>query len=384
MFKPSIPSLNPNGALLSRVVTPALVIDAVALDANIIRMAAAARAAGLSLRPHAKTHKSPDVARRQRAAGAIGICCATLLEAEDMTDAGLDNLLITSPVVGVEKARRLARLHRRSALIVTVDHPAQVDSILNALGADYPPLPLLVDFDIGQARTGVTSMEDGIALSRRIRSEPRLVFAGLQAYAGHIQHIPDVHERLRAAKQSEEPIRALVARLTAEGILPSIISGSGTGTSAFDLEGGPYNELQVGSYVFMDSDYGRILGADGERLPYDNALYVLATVVSSNRIGQVTVDAGTKALAVNGSLPDRLVGVPSGSRYTFWGDEHGIVHLPPGVPTPQIGARVLIGATHCDPTVNLHAGYNVVSAEGAMAHWAIIGRYRSTAVADNK
>jgi D-serine deaminase-like pyridoxal phosphate-dependent protein len=371
-----MPRLDPNEPRFARVSTPALVLDVAALDANIAWMAEAARAARLSLRPHAKTHKSPDVARRQRAAGAVGISCATLLEAEDMASAGLDNLLITSPVVGSGKATRLASLHRRTSLMATVDHPAQVDAILAALGPQDLPLALLVDVDIGQGRTGVAAIDDGLSLARRIRSEARLRFAGLQAYAGHVQHIVEAAKRLNAARQSEELVRSLSARLKQEGLPPEIVSGSGTGASAFDLETGPYSELQVGSYVFMDADYGSIKGRNGERLPFDNSLFVLATVVSTNRPGQVTVDAGTKALAVNGPPPDRLIGVPEGSAYSFWGDEHGTIRLPPGAAAPRLGARILIGATHCDPTVNLHSHYHAAMPDGTLAHWPIVGRYR--------
>jgi D-serine deaminase-like pyridoxal phosphate-dependent protein len=368
-------SLDPNGELLRGVSTPALVLDAVALDLNIARMADAARTAGVSLRPHGKTHKSPDVARRQRAAGAIGLCCATLLEAEEMAAAGIDGLLITSPVVGADKTARLAALHRRAKVMTVVDHPEQVDGILTATRSGDASLTLVIDVDIGQGRTGVTDAESGIALARRIAAEPRLVFGGLQAYAGHVQHIPDAPARQSAATESEHLVRVIAGQLRATGLVPRIVSGSGTGTSAFDLEKGPYSELQVGSYVFMDADYGRILRSDGSRLPFDNALFVLATVISANRAGQVTVDAGTKALAVNGPLPDRLTGVPAGSRYTFWGDEHGTIHLPAGVTTLPIGARILIGLTHCDPTVNLHPAYNVVTEQGTLTNWPIVGRY---------
>jgi len=367
--------LDPNDDLFRSVSTPALVLDAAALDANIARMAKAAQAAGVALRPHGKTHKSPDIARRQRAAGAVGLCCATLLEAEAFAAAGIGDLLITSPVVGADKCARLVALHRRAAVMTAVDHAAQVEAIRTALRPDDAPLALVVDVDIGQGRTGVIDVESGLALARRIAGEPRLRFAGVQAYAGHVQHIPDANERRAAATASEDLIRALVERLRETGLPPDIVSGSGTGTSAFDLDKGPYSELQVGSYVFMDADYGRIRQADGARLPFDNALFVLASVVSANRPGQVTVDAGTKALAVNGPLPDRLIGAPVGSHYTFWGDEHGTIHLPDGAAPLAIGARLLIGVTHCDPTVNLHPAFHVVRAPGTLARWPVVGRY---------
>jgi D-serine deaminase-like pyridoxal phosphate-dependent protein len=371
--------LRPHAAVFSDLATPALVIDATAVEANISRMAASAHSAGIALRPHAKTHKSPDVAKLQRDAGAIGIACATIFEAEDLARANLDNLLITSPIVGTDKVARLIRLHRRTPVMVVVDHPVQMDSLLAALSANDRPIEVLVDMDIGQARTGVTSVEEGLNLAKRIAGEPRLRFVGLQGFAGHVQHIVDPEERCRAADLSGQFVRALTERLRAEGLPPEIVSGSGTGASAFDLHGGPYTELQVGSYVFMDSDYGRLRELGGERLPYQNALFVLATVVSANRAAQVTVDAGTKALAVNGPPPDRLLGVPEGATYTFAGDEHGIIHLPAGKMQPAMGARVLIGATHCDPTVNLYTCYHVVNAGRPIERWPIIGHYAARA-----
>jgi D-serine deaminase-like pyridoxal phosphate-dependent protein len=373
--------LNPNILPLSGVMTPALVVDAVALEENIAGMALAAQRTGVALRPHAKTHKSPEIARRQLEAGAIGIACATIAEAEGMSAAGIGNLLITSPVVGRDKAARLAHLHRRSAMIAALDHSRQVEEIGAALTTADAPLSVLVDVDVGQARTGVVSIEDAVALAQHIRAEPRLRFAGLQAYAGNLQHLIDAQERQRAAAEAAKRVGDVVSRLQAEGLSASIVSGSGTGTSAFDSRGGPYTELQVGSYIFMDADYGRIRELDGTGLPYERALFVIATVVSVNRHGQVTVDAGTKALAVNGPMPDRFVGVANGSSYAFSGDEHGTIRLPPGAPQPSVGARVLIGVTHCDPTANLHPVYHVVRGDGTLALWPIVGRYGSAGIA---
>jgi D-serine deaminase-like pyridoxal phosphate-dependent protein len=191
-------SLDPNNAILGDIETPALVVETAALDTNIERMQAAARAAGISLRPHAKTHKSPDIARRQRQAGAIGIGCATLREAEDMSAAAVSDMLITSPMVGRDKLGRVVALHRRSPIMLVVDHPSQVGAIATAFGADDLPVPVLVDVDVGQARTGIVSPDDAVALARQIRSSPRLRFAGLQGYAGHIQP----HHRWEGAQAS--------------------------------------------------------------------------------------------------------------------------------------------------------------------------------------
>lgn len=368
--------LSPDLPALDHVDTPALVVDHAALAANIADMAALASAHGVALRPHAKTHKCAEIALMQLRAGAAGIACATLFEAEALARAGVTGLLVTSPVVGRDKAARLARLNRMSPVAVVVDHPDHLAMLRAALADDDPPLGILVDVDIGQARTGVATLQDGHALARLVAAHPGFAFCGLQGYAGHVQHIFNAAERRAAAAQSVELLETLAGVLQAEGVPCPIVSGSGTGAHAYDLAG-PYTELQVGSYVFMDADYGRVRQDDGSPLPFRPALFVLATVVSANRDGQVTVDAGTKALAVNGPPPAHIVGVPAGAAYAFAGDEHGTIRLPPGAVPPAIGARVLIGATHCDPTVNLHDAYHAVHADGRVTVMPIVGRYGS-------
>jgi D-serine deaminase-like pyridoxal phosphate-dependent protein len=370
--------LRPDLPALAGIDTPALIIDHAALQANIARMAAIAADNNIALRPHAKTHKCPEIARMQLDAGAAGIACATILEAEAMARAGITGLLVTSPVVGAAKAARLARLNRASPVAVVVDHASQLDALRAALAPGDPPLGILVDVDVGQGRTGVATLQDGHALARSAASDARIAFCGLQGYAGHVQHILDPAGRRAATHAAVETLRRLAALLEAEGVPCPIVSGSGTGAHAFDMAG-PYTELQVGSYVFMDADYGQVRQDDGTALPFVPALFVLATVVSANRDGQVTVDAGTKALAVNGPPPARFIGLPAGASYAFAGDEHGTVKLPAGAQHPAVGARILVEATHCDPTVNLHAEYHAVHADGSVTTMAIVGRYEAKA-----
>jgi D-serine deaminase-like pyridoxal phosphate-dependent protein len=366
--------LRPDLPALAAIATPALIVDGDALAANIARMAVTVARRKIALRPHAKTHKCAEIARMQLDAGAAGIACATILEAEALASAGITGLLVTSPVVGADKAARVARLNRASPVAVVVDDPAQLATLRAALAPGDPPLGILVDVDIGHGRTGVATLQEGHALARAAAADPRLAFCGLQGYAGHVQHILDASERRSATQSAVDTLRRFAALLEGDGVPCGIVSGSGTGTHAFDMDG-PYTELQVGSYVFMDADYGRVRQDDGSALPFAPALFVLATVVSANRDGQVTVDAGTKALAVNGPPPARFIGVPAGASYAFAGDEHGTIRLPQGAVRPAVGTRVLIEATHCDPTVNLHSEYHAVQRDGSVARWAIIGRY---------
>jgi D-threonine aldolase len=362
-----------HSAALRDVDTPALVVDLAALKRNIAKMADAAKSAGIALRPHAKTHKSPDIAALQMNAGAKGIACATVREAEMLAAAGIGGLLLTAPQFGDRRFLRIARINRERGLTVVVDHPQQVEGLARAVQPGDRPLAVAVDTDVGQMRTGVTDLADGVRLAQAIAADPRLQFAGIQGYAGHAQHIPDPQARKAAASSAAETLRTFARMLADAGLPPRLITGSGTGTYRQD-SAGPYTELQVGSYVFMDSDYARIVDERGTGPTFEPSLFVLATVVSTSRAGQVTVDAGTKALATNGPPPCHILGAPEGSTYRFGGDEHGIVAIPSGQAAPALGERLLIGATHCDPTVNLHGAYHVVEGDSAQT-WPIRARY---------
>ena len=363
--------------LLCEVETPALVIDRPALTRNIANMAAISAQSGVKLRPHAKTHKSTEIARLQMDAGAIGIACATVAEAEMLVAAGIPNVLLTAPVATPAKFARLAALNRRSPLTITIDHVEQVAAAAAAVACDHPPLSVIVDTDVGQGRTGVTDIAEGMALARAIASRPQLRFAGIQGFAGNAQHIPEPVARRVAAEKAAGMLRQFAAALAEANLHPEIITGSGTGTHGQD-RAGPYSELQVGSYVFMDSEYSRIVDEAGYGPPFEPSLFVMATVVSVNRPHEVTVDAGTKALATNGPPPCRMLGVAEGAVYRFAGDEHGILTFPKGARPPSLGQRILLGASHCDPTVNLHACYHVVDERQAQI-WPIGARHAGRA-----
>jgi D-serine deaminase-like pyridoxal phosphate-dependent protein len=371
--QPDRSTLSPQQAILREIETPALVVDFAALTRNIGKMAAEAQHRGLALRPHAKTHKSVDIARLQHEAGAVGIACATVAEAEMLASAGIGGLLLTAPQVGASKGARIARVNREHGITVVVDHARQIEMLAAALHPGERRLALAIDVDIGHLRTGITDIAEGLRLAQMIENDERLTFAGVQGFAGHAQHVHAPAERKLAAAKAAGVLRDFVEALTANGLPPRLVSGSGTGTYLQD-SAGPYNELQVGSYVFMDSDYAQVLDEAGAVPGFETSLFVLATVVSVNRPGQVTVDAGTKALATNGPPPTNMIGVPSGATYRFAGDEHGVISIPEGHSAPELGDRVLIVTTHCDPTVNLHAAYHVVD-RNEIHRWPIGARY---------
>ncbi|WP_304219046.1 DSD1 family PLP-dependent enzyme [Phenylobacterium aquaticum] len=355
--------------------TPVLVVEEDALQRNIARMAEFAAAHGLKVRPHAKTHKSADIAKLQIAAGAVGLCCAKLGEAEALADGGvLKGLHITSPVVSPPAIARLAQLNLRvDEMMSVVDHPDNAHALGVAAAAAGKPLRVVIDIDPGIRRTGVGSAEAAVALFQAIAAEPGLTYMGVQFYCGAQQHIEDFAARKAAAEDRAAYLRTVIAALTEAGGAPQIVTGSGTGTHRIDADFGLFTELQVGSYVFMDSQYL----ACAEIGPYETSLFIDARVVSANAPGMVTVDAGFKAFSTDADKPVITAGVPEGSKYFFMGDEHGAVILPPGADQPAISDMVSLAAPHCDPTVNLYDTYHVVRDGTLTALWPVSGRGRS-------
>lgn len=357
--------------------TPALLLDLGALTRNIERMAAFARARGVGLRPHVKTHKSVEIARRQIAAGAIGVSCVTLGEAEVMVKAGIPDVLITSPAVTPSKIARvvkLARLAGPGGLMVVVDDPRNAADLAAAtLGLPHP-LDVLVDHGAGYHRTGTADAAQLLALARQVMAEPRLKLRGLQAYAGNLQHIADHAERSAAAARLRDEIAGIVAAARREGIEFEIVTGAGTGTHALDAGRDAFTELQAGSYVFMDADYARVLGGDAKAPPFEVSLFVQTAVVSTHAADWVTVDGGTKCFATDCGVPLVARGAHPASRYAFFGDEHGKL-LFAGA-RPALGDRVEFVTPHCDPTVNLHDAYHVFDGDTLVAIWPVDARGR--------
>lgn len=358
--------------------TPVMVLDLDALDRNVAGMAALVAAHGKLLRPHAKTHKSVDIARRQIAAGAIGQCCAKIGEAEVLADAGIGGLLITSPVAAPAAIERLAALAGRSpGLMAVVDHPDVAQAIDRALETAHAELDVIVDIDPGIRRTGVASAEGAVALARAIEAAPRLCYRGVQFYCGAQQHIASFPDRRAAIEERTGYLQTVIAALTEAGFAPEIVTGSGTGTHRIDLALGVFTELQAGSYVFMDSQYLECDLTDGPSPPFETALGVDARVVSANHSALVTIDAGFKSLSSDGGLAMVRRGAPAETRFAFMGDEHGAL-IGPGIGEGlKPGDVVTLTVPHCDPTVNLYDSYHVVRGETLVDLWPVSARGRA-------
>lgn len=375
--------------------TPALVVDADRLDANLAAMQAACDAAGVALRAHGKMHKASAIARRQVAAGAVGLCCQTVGEAEAFARAGLDDLLVTAPLPpwGAQRLAALAAAGLRLAAVA--DSAAQVRRLSDAAVEAGTTIGILADIDLGQHRAGV-GPPAAAALVRQMVEAPGLGWRGLQCYLGHLQHAAD---RAQAHTRAMDSLRALVADLRSAGLAPAVVTGGGTGTAKLDLASGIFTELQAGSYAFMDAQYAAA-GAT-----FAPALLLATTVVSATHKSHVTVDAGLKALAADGPPPRVVAGAPAGAVFAFQGDEHGAIVHPsawprlkaagpggflaeidaidsdPGFPAPADapgeGAIVWLQPGHVDPTVNLHDALWLAAGDGTLERIAIDARRTS-------
>ncbi len=342
--------------------TPALLLDVAAMDRNIAAMAEFARAKGLALRPHAKTHKSGEIASRQIAAGAVGICCAKLGEAEALAAEGVGDIHLTSPVVTKGAIARLTALAAKIRLSVVADHPDVVRALAGC-GAT-----LFVDVDPGKHRTGVTSPEAAVALALAI-IEAGLPLGGVQYYCGSEQHITTYADRHAAISEKTAYLRTVLAALADAGFAIPVVTGAGTGTFAIDAKLGVLTELQVGSYIFLDREY-RDCELAGPS--FEQALWVDSTVVSANTPGMVTIVAGWKSFATDAGVP---VTTSGSARYAFMGDEQGALI---GEALPGLAERVTLVPPHCDPTVNLYDRYWLVEGETVTGAWPVTARGRST------
>ena len=351
--------------------TPVLVLDIGKLDRNIAAMQALADAKGVALRPHAKTHKSVDIGKRQIAAGAIGLCCAKIGEAEVLADGGITGLLITSPVSAPVAIDRLAALAKRGiGLMAAIDNPDMVarwDAALTSVGA---MLEVVIDVDPGIRRTGVASPEAAVAVADAIARSSNLTCRGVQYYCGMQQHIEDYAARRAAMIDRTDYLQTVIAALTEAGYQPEIITGSGTGTHHIDLELGLFTELQAGSYVFMDKQYLDCDLTGGGMVPFETALSVDARVVSANHDALVTIDAGFKSLSTDG-------GAAPETMFMFMGDEHAALIAPDIGTRLRPGDPVSLTVPHCDPTVNLYDHYHVVRDDTLVEIWPVSARGRA-------
>lgn len=354
--------------------TPVLLVDAGALERNIAAMRGIAAATGVAYRPHAKTHKSPIVANMQLEAGAVGVCCAKLGEAEIMAAAGIPDILITSQVVGRNKLVRLIQAAQTANIMVVADHEDNISDLSSAAQTGGKPMNILIEVDIGQGRCGVPPGPEATRLARLIGETKWLRFRGLQGYQGLIQMTAGFDERQAQVKLALEKLMETVDHLKRASIEVDILTGGGSGSSIIDTALGRYTELQPGSYVFMDSRYRHAQWPGGAPCPFENALTILGTVISRPATDRAIVDVGYKAAASDGG--PIVVAGNMDAEFSFAGDEHGQLFFPGGTCPLALGDKVTFLPSHCDTTVNLYDRY-IVTRDGLVEDvWEIAARGR--------
>jgi 3-hydroxy-D-aspartate aldolase len=354
--------------------TPALVLDLDRLDANIRSMAAHAESHGYQLRPPAKIHKSTAVARRQVNAGAVGVCCATLSEAEAMVEAGIPGVLLFTSVVSEAKLQRLAALNARAEdFIVATDDFDNVTQLGRATRATGQTLQVMIDFELGGGRTGLADQDTAVALARHIQKTDGLDFAGIQAYNGQGLSERDYDPRRTVVLERAHRVSQIVAKFEAEGLHPRIVSGGGTGSHDIDSETGVFTEIQVGSYVFMDGYYKDTVMRRNEPHPFAPALTVWGTVVSAAQPGFVITDVGLKEIdgAFGPISPTVISGAPADASYSLVGDDLGRIDFASAHDGLPVGAKFELLPPHCYQTVTLYSVYHCVAGDELVEIWPI-------------
>ena len=326
-------------------------------------MTARAKAAGLALRPHAKSHKCSAIAHRQIEAGAIGICCAKLAEAEAMAAAGVAAILVTSPIAGPAQATRAAKLAQDIAdFRIVIDHP---DGAAELAAAALGQIQVLIDVDPGMGRTGVHDAAQAVAVFHAIAAQPNLTLLGVQCYGGQWQHMEGANARAAAIADGMTYLSSVIAALRQAGADIKVVTGGGTGSFAADAAQGVLTEVQPGSFAFMDREYRDALQDDPDGA-FEQALVIAATVISTNHPKWVTVDAGLKAFSTDGPLPVALTPKFAQSPYRFFGDEHGRLMRPDGQPVAR-GERVDFVPPHVDPTLDRYDVLHMVRGDVLVA-----------------
>jgi 3-hydroxy-D-aspartate aldolase len=359
--------------------TPALVLDLDALERNIQKMGAYAKAHGMRHRAHGKMHKSVDVLKLQmELGGAIGVCCQKVSEAEVFARAGIKEILVSNQVRDPGKIARLVQLPKLSGgdVIVCVDDAANVADLSAAAQAAGTELGVFVEIDCGAGRCGVTTTPAVVEIAKAVTAADCLSYRGIQAYQGAMQHMDSFEDRKAKIDAAIAQVQDAVDALKAEGIATDLVSGGGTGSYYFESNSGLYNELQCGSYAFMDADYGRILDKDGQRIDageWENAFFILTSVMSHAKADKAICDAGLKAQSVDSGLP--FIFGRDDVEYIKCSDEHGVISDPQGV--LKVNEKLKLVPGHCDPTANVHDWYVGVRGDTVECVWPVSARGRA-------
>ena len=363
------------GDSIDSVETPALLLDLDIVEKNIDRLQTITMDTKAVPRPHAKSHKCPNLARLQIERGAVGVCCQKVSEAVALIDAGISNILISNEIIDLNKIQRLTSLASRPGVSVRVcvDQQENVINLSNSAKKVGIELGVLVEIDLGMKRCGVSPGLALVDFVKSIEKIPTIKFEGLQAYQGAAQHLGSEKERFSASAKAVSVIKNSVDLLSKAGVNCSTISGSGTGTCDFDSVSGLYTEIQAGSYVVMDAEYGAC------DIKFQHSLFLISQVMSKPRINSIVLDAGLKSYTIEKGLPkvvESVDGHTSQIRVIGTSDEHSVLDTSNQSKNliPSIGEKVLLIPSHCDPTVNLHDWFVCIRNNVVVDIWPISAR----------
>jgi len=347
--------------------TPALLVDLDVMERNIQRMMGVFRRAGVNWRPHVKCHKSPDLALIQLRAGAIGVTCAKLGEAEVMAEAGITDILIANQIVGRIKIRRLMALLERTDVAVCVDDPENVRMLAEAATEHGRPLRVLIEVNIGMNRAGVEPGEPVLALARTIADAPSLRFVGLMGWESPAATIVDREQKRRAVEEAVGSMTASADLCRRAGLPVEIVSAGGTGTYWATAQQPGVTEVQAGGGIFSDVFYRDRMGVD-----HECAMTMLSTVVSRPTPTRIVFDAGRKAMSNQSASPEPI-GLQDVTSLAL-SAEHGIVELAEPTPSPGAGDPLELIVGFSDTTVFLHDELYAIRDGRVEAIWPILAR----------
>jgi len=366
-----------------KIHTPSLIVDKKCLIKNIQTMSKFASKNSINIRPHAKSHKMSSIAKLQLENGAIGICVATLYEAEVMVKNKIKGVLLTTPITNKHDKERLKHIIESSkSFMMIIDNIISIKYLESISKNLKNNINLLIDCDIMKigsnkiSRTGVGNIKEIINIANQINKNNNLNYMGITAYAGDIQHINNYQKRKIETTFRHDYLNKIINSLNKTNLSPKIISGGGTGSHEIDAKSKLYTELQPGSYIYSDAEYDKVSIYESKFNPYKPGLFIATSIISIINKKSFIVDAGLKAL----STDSHLLPVPSGkfligSKYNFMGDEHGKITLPNNCKKiPVLGETVFIQPAHCDPTVNLYNNCKVIKNNKVEEIWKIDAR----------
>lgn len=363
--------------------TPSLLIDKSVLLKNIKTMSDYTIKNKINLRPHAKSHKISEIAKMQIKHGAIGICVATLYEAEVMSKNNIENILITTPITNLNSENKLCKLIKSSKNIMLIIDSIYGLKFLEKIAIKIKKkINILVDCDIMGIgtnkirRTGAKSIKEIVNLASLININEHLNYMGITAYAGDVQHINNYNERKIETTIRHNYLNKIINKLKKENLSPQIISGGGTGSYDIDTKSKLFTELQTGSYIFNDVEYDNVNTYKSNTNPFKSGLFIASSIISIIDDYNYIVDAGLKAFSTDSKyLPKPMGSLPKNSKYTFMGDEHGKITLPRESDKKlNYGEIIIIQPSHCDPTVNLYDKCYLIEKDKISKYWFVDAR----------